>query len=268
MEIWLSYGLLGIFVGLVAGLFGIGGGVLMVPALFLTLQKQGLPPEQSIFVATKTSLAIILFTSLSSAFSHHKKEPIDQKILFQIIVFIIIGTVFGTFFVEHINGKTLEILFAIYITLISIKMWIGFKVPAQSAPRTPSTALNIFVGIIIGFKSAILGIGGGTISIPYLSWQSVPMAQAVGLSASFGFVIALFGTITHILRGANINGLDGPLLGYIYIPALLGVLSMSLIFSRVGVHFAHKLPKDKLRKAFSLLLITLAIKTIYSLLVS
>jgi len=266
MEIWLSYGILGIFVGLVAGLFGIGGGILMVPALFLTLQKQGLSSEQAIFVATKTSLAIILFTSLFSAYSHHKKVPINSSILLQIIAFIIIGTIFGTFFVEHINGKTLEVLFAIYITLISIKMWLGFKVPTQGGSHSPSIALNIIVGLIIGFKSAILGIGGGTISIPYLSWQGVPMAQAVGLSASFGFVIALFGTLTHIFRGATIEGLNGPHLGYIYIPALLGVLSMSLIFSRVGVHFAHKLPTDKLRKAFSLLLISLAIKTVYSLL--
>lgn len=255
--------LLGIAVGTVAGLFGIGGGVLMVPSLFYSLKLSGLPDELAIYMATRTSLAIILFTSFFSAYSHHKHSPLLWSILKQLSVSVIIGTLFGIAIVSSLSGFWLEIIFVVYISLISLKMWFGFKVDGSSQDNGPSLITNSLVGFVIGLKSAILGIGGGTISIPYLSWQKVPMKKAVGISAALGFIIALFGTAYGLIKGFTHPSLPEYSLGAIFLPGLLGVTSTSIIMARFSSKYAHKLPQAKLRRAFALILIVVAIKSIY-----
>lgn len=261
MDSWLLFILLGTFVGTVSGLFGIGGGVIMVPALLFSMKKLGVSTEYAILMATRTSLGVILFTSLYSAWNHHKKTSLDLNILKQLVFFVIMGTAIGSFFVRSIPARTLEAILMVYVTLISLKMWFGFKIDENKTNET-SISGNLIVGNIIGLKSALLGIGGGTISVPYLTWRKVPIAQAVGISAALGFFIALTGTVSTLLSPMATDGLPEYTYGYIYFPGVLGVLTTSLFFARVGAHYAHRLPQERLRKAFALVLFTLAIKAI------
>ena len=259
MTSWLLFICLGVFVGGVSGLFGIGGGVIMVPALLFAVKKLGVSSEFAILMATRTSLAIILFTSSYSAYNHHKKNPLNKKILFELAAFVVLGTVLGTFVVRQIKAETLELILLVYVSLIGLKMWFGFKVTENRGPSAP-VWINFIVGNIIGIKSAILGIGGGTISIPYLTWRQVPMTQAIGISAAIGVVIAITGTISTLLKPMASSTLPDYTYGYIYVPGVVGVLCTSLIFARIGAHYAHKLPQEKLRKVFALVLIGLALK--------
>jgi uncharacterized membrane protein YfcA len=263
MTLWLLYMFLGIMVGTVAGLFGIGGGILMVPSLFFALKASAVPDDLAIFLATRTSLAIILFTSFFSALSHHKHSPLLWNILKQLSISVILGTLAGTYLVSSISGYWLEIIFMIYVTLIALKMWFGFKIGAASGQSSPSLATTTVVGFIIGLKSAILGIGGGTISIPYLTWQKIPMTKAVGLSAALGFIIALFGTSYSLVEGFVHPQLPEHTIGAIFLPGLLGVTSTSIIMAKVSSRYAHKLPQEKLRKAFAVILAIVAFKSIY-----
>lgn len=233
----------------------------MVPALLFAMKKLGVSSDYAILMATRTSLGIILFTSLYSAYNHHRKNPLNKDVLKQLLVFVIMGTALGSFFVRSIPPRTLEGLLMVYVTLISLKMWFGFKLDEDKASKTTLWG-NFIVGNIIGLKSAFLGIGGGTISVPYLTWKRVPMTQAVGISAALGFFIALTSTVTTLLNPMTTSALPPYTYGYIYVPAVLGVLTTSLAFARLGAHYAHKLPQEKLRKAFALVLFILAIKAI------
>jgi uncharacterized membrane protein YfcA len=261
MDSWLLFIVLGTFVGTVSGLFGIGGGVIMVPALLFAMKKLGVHSDYAILMATRTSLGVILFTSLYSAYNHHKKTPLNEEILKQLLIFVIMGTAIGSFFVRSIPARMLEGLLMVYVTLISLKMWFGFKLDEDKLSKT-SLWGNLFVGNIIGLKSALLGIGGGTISVPYLTWKKVPITQAVGISAALGFFIALTSTVTTLINPMTSTTLPPYTYGYIYLPGVLGVLTTSLIFARLGAHYAHKLPQEKLRKAFALVLFILAVKAI------
>lgn len=259
MEIWFFFGVIGIFTGLASGLFGIGGGVIMVPVLFYSLTHLNFPPDLIMLVSTKTSLAVILFTSFYSAYNHHKTLPLNFSILKNLSLFVVIGTLLGNVLVTYIQPKTLELLFMIYISVISLKMWFGFKNP--KAKGKASLLLNTIVGTIIGMKSAILGIGGGTISIPYLTYRGIDIKEAAGISAGIGVIIASMATLSNLIYGyLNPIPLPDYTFGYIYFPGVLGILSMSLVFSKIGVRLSHQLPQDKLRKVFALMLFILAVK--------
>ena len=251
--------------GTLAGIFGIGGGLITVPITFYVLQTMGVPHETAILMAIKTSLAIIIFTSTLSAYSHNKISSIAWKIVKELGPAIIVGTIFGSLLSVYLPAKALEIIFTIYVTLVSLKMWFGFSV-TPSEDQSPATGLNYLVGCIIGIKSAILGIGGGTISIPYLSWQGVPIHKAVGVSACIGFIIAITGTITGLFQSTQSHQIPHDSLGFIYLPALIGVGATGLIFARVGSKLSYKLPQHKMRKGFALFLFVIALKSITRLL--
>lgn len=259
---WILFGSIGILVGLASGLFGIGGGVIMVPAIFYTLELMNISPDQSIFIATKTSLAVILFTSLYSAYNHNKMKPLNYSILRSLAAFVVLGTILGGFLVTMLDAKSLKILFMVYISLVALKMWFGFKNPKSSDDLPPIWA-NIVVGAVIGMKSAILGIGGGTISIPYLTYRGVKIKEAAGISAALGFIIALIATTTNIINGFLSSAvMPRNTFGLIYIPGVFSILCTSLLFSKIGVKLSHKLPQEKLRKVFALFLMGIAMKNI------
>lgn len=261
MNSWLIFSMVGVFVGTLAGLFGIGGGLITVPITFYVLQSIGVEHETAILMAIKSSLAIIIFTSTFSVYSHNKISPVAWKIVRQLGPGVIAGTVLGSLLAVYLPAIALEIIFTIYATLVSLKMWFGFSVePSQD--KEPSATLNYVVGGIIGIKSAILGIGGGTISIPYLSWQGVPIHKAVGVSASIGFIIAVSGTITGLMQSTAKYTPPPHSLGFIYLPALIGVASTGLIFTKVGSKLSYKLPQKKMQKAFGAFLFIIALKSL------
>ncbi len=263
MSDWFIFIPLGAFVGLLSGLFGIGGGVVMVPALIILLQKIGISEDQTIVIASRTSLAVILFTSLAAACFHHKKQSIIGSHFKELILFVITGTILGAFLVHMISPQYLKLFLMIYIFFIGLKMWFGFKPKKSTQKHKGSHLLNFIVGNIIGLKSSLLGIGGGTITIPYLVWQNVSMQKAAGISAAIGFIIALTGTSTELIQASRDIFAKERFVGSIYLPALLGILSTSILFSRLGTKLNHHLPQAKMRKGFALLLLALSAKNLY-----
>lgn len=262
MNSWLIFSIVGVFVGTLAGLFGIGGGLITVPIIFYILSEQlRISHPTAVLMAIKTSLAIIIFTSTLSVYSHNKISRIAWNIVKELAPGVLIGTMLGSLLSTYIPAIALEIMFTTYVCLVAMKMWFGFNVQS-SENSAPSSKLNYFVGGIIGIKSAILGIGGGTITIPYLSWQGVPIHKSVGVSASVGFVIAVSATVTAFFQSTSEFDLPEYSLGFIYLPALLCVSTTGLLFTRIGSKLSYRLPQQKMRKAFALFLMIIAIKSI------
>ena len=264
MNTWLIFSLVGVFVGTLAGLFGIGSGLITVPITFYILKNMGVEHSTAILMAIKTSLAIIIFTSTLSVYSHNKINKIAWKIVFELGPGVILGVIAGSFLSFYLKASTLEIIFTVYVTLVSLKMWFGFSVDAVEG-KAPATWLNYVVGCIIGIKSAVLGIGGGTISIPYLSWQGVPIHKAVGVSTCIGFIIAVSGTITGLLQPLGGHVPPPNSLGLIYLPGVIGVAITGIVFARVGSKFSYKLPQKTMRKGFAIFLFIIAAKSISNL---
>tara|TARA_R110002072_G_scaffold1989_2_gene16368 strand:- start:83062 stop:83856 length:795 start_codon:yes stop_codon:yes gene_type:complete len=251
---------LGIFAGMLSGVFGIGGGLVIVPTLLFCFKLLNFPEEYVMHMAIGTSLSIILVTVTNSMYGHHLNKNVDWKIVRKIFTSIVIGAFVGGFVSKQLAAHTLEIIFSIYVVLVSAKMFADIKVERDLKPT--SNILYSAVGFIIGFKSTILGIGGGTISIPFLAWRGLPMKKAVGVSASLGIPIALAGATSYIYNGYANPALPEYSLGFIYLPALFGVVLTSSYFARVGAKLSHKLPQQKLKKAFAFFLLIVAIRMI------
>ncbi|EQC50165.1 sulfite exporter TauE/SafE [Bacteriovorax sp. BSW11_IV] len=255
---------LGIFAGTLSGLFGIGGGIVIVPTLVFCFKAMNFPDSMIMHMALGTSLATIFFTALNSVYAHHKKNNVSWNLVLKLGIGIVIGTASGGFLSHILSAKTLAIIFACYISFVSMKMWFGLN--SEGVRRSVPLLVYNCVGFIIGFKSALLGIGGGTISIPFLTYSGEPMKKAVGVSAALGLPIAFVGAITYAMNGQSVAGLPEHSFGFIYVPALVGIVLTSSIFARFGAALSHKLPQDKMRKGFALFLMVVAIKTIISFL--
>lgn len=253
---------LGAIAGLLSGIFGIGGGLVIVPTLLFCFKYLGISPEVAIHMAIGTSLAIILITASNSVYGHHSRGSVDWNVFKKIFISLVIGTILGSLISNLLSAKVLEIIFSIYLVLVSIKMFFDVKVKDQEEKETKNILFKT-VGFIIGFKSAILGIGGGTISIPFLTWRGFSMQKAVGVSAALGLPIALFGSLSQIYNGYNTIGLPDYSLGYLYLPAFLGVISTSSFTAHLGAKLSHSLPQDKTKKAFSFFLLIVAFKIIF-----
>ncbi|OIQ16141.1 MAG: hypothetical protein BM556_15900 [Bacteriovorax sp. MedPE-SWde] len=261
---YLIYLLLGIFAGTLSGLFGIGGGLVIVPTLLFCFKyTSAIPNDLAVYMAIGTSLAIILVTVSNSTYRHYKKGGVDKAIVLKLIIPIMIGTAIGAQFSNTLSPRTLEIIFGVYVTLVSLKMLFDKKIEGEM--KKTSLLLYSLVGFVIGFKSAILGIGGGTISIPFLSWRGVAMKKAVGVSASLGIPIALIGSTSYILSGMKVESLPEMSLGYVYLPGFFGVVLTSAYFTKIGAKLSHSLPQERMKKIFVIFLFIVAFKTFYSL---
>ncbi|WP_417335781.1 sulfite exporter TauE/SafE family protein [Halobacteriovorax marinus] len=255
------YLFLGVFAGTLSGLFGIGGGLVIVPTLLFCFKYLGFSPEIAIHMAIGTSLSIIVVTATNSVYGHQKRKGIDWQVFKKIFFPLIIGTYFGGMISSKLSASFLEIVFSVYVVLVSIKMFLDVKV--DKVQKETSLILYSFVGALIGFKSAILGIGGGTISIPFLSWRGFSMKKAVGVSAALGLPISIVGSISYIVSGLKVQGLPEHSLGYIYLPAFIGVIITSSFFAHIGAKLSHKLPQQKMKKGFAIFLSIVAIKMIF-----
>jgi len=254
---------IGIVAGILAGLFGIGGGLILVPSIIICLKLLKTPDEILMHMALGTSLSCIFINSIISAWNHNKRSKINWKIFNKLIVGIVIGVLFGGKIASLLSSKTLEIFFASFLTIITVKMWLALKVEPKS--RNIPSPLYFTVGGIIGFKSAVLGLGGGTISIPFLTWAGRPMKEAVSVSAFIGIPIALLGSLSYITNGLSSSMLPKYSLGFVYLPAVFGIVSTSFIFIKIGAHFSHSLAQNKLHKLFSSFLTIVLVKTIYDI---
>ncbi len=256
----IGYLVLGIFVGFLSGIFGIGGGVVLVPILVLVLETIGTNPEVVMHLALGTSLSCIFVNSLNAVATHRKNNNLDTQIFKKLIIGIIPGSILGSFIAGILSSHTLEVIFAIFLTFVIINMGLKSLKRKEQEKRNLPILLYAFVGLVIGMKSAILGVGGGTISIPFLTWTGEKMKKAVGVSASIGLPISFFGMLTYIFNGLGNRDLPAYSLGYVFVPAFLGIACTSWYFARLGANISNNISHKKLTWAFIVFLIVITAK--------
>lgn len=256
----ISYLLLGAGAGLIAGLFGVGGGLIIVPALVFSFSLQGVSSVVLTQMAIGTSLATIVFTSLSSIKTHHSKAAIDWPLVKQLTIGIIIGAMMGSYVADLLPGDILQLIIGCYAFLVAIQM--GFDLKPKAAKSLPTGVGLNAVGGCIGAISALFGIGGGSLTVPYLAWCNVDMRRAVATSAACGLPIAIAGFVSYMFTGWHNEQLPEYSAGYVYLPALFGIIITSTYFAKIGAKLAHTLPSLVLKRCFALLLIAVGIKFI------
>lgn len=257
MTYWLLYVLTGCVAGLFAGLFGLGGGVIVVPILTFLYTSQQMPDAYILHMALGTSLASIMFTSLSSMRAHNSRGAVDWPIALKIAPGILAGAFSGSWLASQIATRQLKLFFIIFLFYIAV------RIIRNVAPvvRKPYTSGGIFgVGALIGAVSSLVGIGGGTMSVPFLLRCGASLHGAIGTSSAIGFPIALAGTIGYALNGSGIADLPAYTLGFIYLPALLFVALASVTTAPLGAKLAHKLPVARLKLIFAALLFVMGLK--------
>ncbi|MEH6470674.1 MAG: sulfite exporter TauE/SafE family protein [Halopseudomonas sp.] len=258
----LSYLVLGACAGLVAGLFGIGGGLIIVPVLVFSFGLQGMPPEVLTHVAVGTSLATIVVTSLSSVRTHHFKQGVRWELFKPLAVGIVIGAIVGVKTAGQLSGPMLQFLIGCFAIIIAAQMGFGLK-PKPHRDVPGPVGLGV-VGGFIGAGSALFGIGGGSMTTPYLSWCNVRIQQAIGTSAACGLPIAVTGALVNMQEGWDHPALMEWSLGYVYLPAFIGIVLTSAWFARYGARLAHVLPERVLKRAFAIFLLLVGIRFLMS----
>ncbi len=249
--------------GVLAGLLGIGGGMVMVPFLVMVFDREGVAPEREVQMALATSLTTILFTSLSSVRAHHRRGAVQWRLVRLLAPGIVLGSMLGARVVGYLPGQLLAGIFGVFISWTAFKMLRGGKKADTVATGTlPGPAGLMGAGGMIGVLSALLGAGGGFITVPYLSNRGVPFTQAIATSAACGFPIALAGSVGYMVLGWW-QGMPGGGFAYINVQALLTIVPMSMLFAPVGASLAHRLPVARLKQAFSVLLLSLASYMLY-----
>ncbi|GKT09980.1 sulfite exporter TauE/SafE family protein [Desulforhabdus sp. TSK] len=267
LTVILLYVALGLIAGVLAGLLGIGGGLVIVPMLVFALTWQKVPHEFIMHLALGTSMASIIFTSVSSFWAHHKRGAVRWVIVQRIVPGILLGTFLGTCVAARLSTNFLKGFFVIFLYYVAVQMLTDRK--PKPSREIPGNLGMIGVGSVIGAVSSLVGIGGGTLSVPFMMWCNVPVHVAIGTSAAIGFPIAIAGTAGFIYNGLQSVGLPGypPYsLGYVYLPALAGIVVTSVLTAPLGVRLAHSLPVPKLKRVFAILLLVVATRMLISLL--
>ncbi|AKJ29939.1 sulfite exporter TauE/SafE family protein [Caldimonas brevitalea] len=264
IEWWLVAELLvlGGCTGFLAGLLGIGGGMLMVPFMTLILSHRGVPADMSVKMAIATSMATILFTSISSVRAHHKRGAVRWDLVRGLAPGIVLGGLLaGAGMFALLKGQSLALIFAVFVGFSATQMLLDKK-PAPTR-QMPGAVGRTAAGGGIGFISGLVGAGGGFISVPFMTWCNVPIHNAVATSAALGFPIALANTVGYVAGGW---GLPSPLpgaVGYLYLPALLVIASSSVLFAPLGARTAHAMNVKQLKRAFACVLYLLAAYMLY-----
>ncbi|WP_290699828.1 sulfite exporter TauE/SafE family protein [Amphritea sp.] len=262
IELIVSFLALGAVVGFLAGLLGIGGGLVMVPALTSLFIWQGIPLEQVVHLALGTSMASIVVTSISSMRAHHKKGGVLWDVVRLIAPGIVVGAFLATFLAAVLSSKVLGIFFSCFLVYASTQMFLNMK-PKPTRILPGRTGL-LAAGSIIGSVSALVSIGGGTLTVPFLSWHNIDVKKAIGTSAAIGLPISVAGTIGYLVNGLSVDLNIDYVFGFIYLPGVVLISMMSFLTASLGAHVAHLLPVPVLKKVFAVLLLGLAIKMISS----
>ena len=261
---WLTYPLLGVFAGFVAGLFGVGGGLTIVPLLFMLFTAQDFPVEHSMHLALGTSMATIVLTSIASMRAHHSHGAVRWDIVKSFAPGLVVGTLSGSFIATWVPTRPLAMVFTAIVYYASLQMMLDFKPKPHS--QLPGTFGMVVAGTLIGVVSSLVAAGGGFLTIPFMVFCNVVIHQAVGTSSALGFPIAVAGTVGYIISGLKTSGLPEFSLGYVYMPAFIGVVAVSFLMAPVGARLAHSLPVKQLKRAFGGFLALLASKMLHGLL--
>ncbi|MDA0129749.1 sulfite exporter TauE/SafE family protein [Vibrio sp. MarTm2] len=248
--------LLGSVVGIMAGLLGIGGGLIVVPALMFLLPMAGIDANIAMQMALATSLASIIVTSGSSAYNHFKLGNVDMFVVKWLMPGVVIGGFLGANVAEWVPSQYLPKVFGVIVLCLSIQML--FSIRGKTQRSMPNSSVTMAIGAGIGIVSSLAGIGGGSLSVPFLNRHGIEMRKAVGSSSVCGCFIALSGMLGFILHGYKAEVLPAYSLGYVYLPALVGITATSMITTRFGARLASTMPTVRLKKIFALFLIFVA----------
>lgn len=253
---------LGSVVGFLAGLTGVGGGMLLVPFLTYFLGQLGMPVSIVVHMAIGTSLATIAFTSLSSLRAHHSHGAVDWKIVRLLVPGLLIGALCGPWLGKQIPGNALGILFACFLVFSGSQMLRRPSV-ASAVHDLPGAAGMLGMGLLIGTLSGVVGAGGAFVSVPFMTRCKVSIHRAVATSAALGFPIALAGTLANVLVAWNLPGLPKGAMGFVYAPALIAIVSASVLVAPLGARIAHGLAVATLRRYFAFVIFALALYMAY-----
>lgn len=258
IQIIITYLGVGAFAGVLAGLLGVGGGIIIVPALAWSFHLQGMEDAVIMHLAIGTSHATIIVTSLSSVRAHHRRQAVLWPVFWRLTPGIILGAFLGVAIADAMPGATLQIVFGVFVLLVSIQMGFGAKPAPQR--ELPGAGGMLAAGGIIGTLSAIVGIGGGSLTVPLLTWCNTSIRNAVATSSACGLPIAVSSATGFIVAGLHKSGLPAWSLGYVYGPALLGIITASMFFAPVGARLAHTLPVVVLKRIFAGFLALVGVK--------
>ena len=249
-------------VGFVAGLFGIGGGLITVPFLYYIFGNLGIDQTYIMHLAVGTSFAIIIPTSLVSVLTHHKFDAVDFNIVKSYGIFVVIGVIVGTIFAATLKTKSLVLFFSIVILFLGIYLLL-IKEKEQNIISEMKLYLKIMLGSIVGFISAIMGIGGAVMNVPILKFFGYTINKAIGSAAAIGFLIALFGATGFLISGSYLNTNLPLSIGFLNVPAFLIFIPITTFMARLGARTVHKIDKNKISKFFGIFLLIVASKFFY-----
>ena len=249
-------------VGFVAGLFGIGGGLITVPFLYYIFNSLGVDQQYLMHLAVGTSFAIIIPTSTVSVLTHHKFKAVDFEIVKNYGLFVVIGVVLGTIFAASLKTKTLILFFSIVILLLSIYLLL-LKEKEKTIIIPIKLHLKIILGTIVGFISAPMGIGGAIMNVPILKFFGYSINRAIGSAAAIGFLISVFGAIGFLISGSYLKTNIPLSVGFLNIPAFLIFIPITTFMARIGARTVHKIDKNKISKIFGIFLLIVAGKFLY-----
>lgn len=261
LALWIPYAICGIFAGMLAGLLGIGGGLIVVPFLIIFLPTIGVNPAHVMKIAIGTSLAVIAITATASVTTHHRHQAVLWPLFSQLLPGIILGAILGTTFAIYLPGTVLQRLFGIFVIVTAYLMASNF----QTSPSTnlPGPSGLRCVGIILGCISSVLGTAGGIFVVPYLTYHRVPIHHAAATAAACGLPVAITGAISFMIMGSPTQTSLAWSTGYIYWPAFLGIASLTVFVAPIFAKLSHRLPAQKLKKIFALFLLVTAAKMLF-----
>ena len=249
-------------VGFVAGLFGIGGGLITVPFLFYIFNSLGIDQEYVMHLAVGTSFAIIIPTSAVSVITHRKFKAVDFDVVKSYGIFVVLGVIFGALFAATLKTKTLVLFFAIVIFLLSIYLLL-LKEGERNVTLKIKLHLKVILGFIVGFISAPMGIGGAIMNVPILKFFGYSINRAIGSAAAIGFLIALFGALGFLFTGSYLKTNIPLSIGFLNVPAFLIFIPITTFMARIGAHTVHTINKKKISKYFGFFLLIIASKFLY-----
>lgn len=260
----LTLALIGALAGVMAGLLGIGGGALIVPVLVIVFEAQKIDPSIMMQAALGTSMATIVFTALSSVLAHQRRRAVNWTVFRQITPGIVIGGLIGAAIADHLASRTLHVMFVVFMFALALQMSRG-TMATTARGRLPGIAGMTVTGTIIGTASAIFGIGGGSMSVPFMTWCSVPVRQAIATSAAIGLPIALSSTAGYIIAGLHDPRMPPLSVGYVVLPAFAGIVIASMLAAPFGARLAHRLSEKTLRRIFALFVAVLGVRMFWTL---
>ena len=244
----------GAVAGIMAGLFGVGGGLIIVPALAWLLPRQGVEAGVVMQLAIGTSLAVIAATSVSSTLAHHRRSGVLWPVLLRLTPGLMAGAIAGGFVADVLSGGALKKIVGIGALLVSVQMLFDLKPETPREPRPPGSIELLGAGSVIGALAALIGIGGGSLTVPYLSLRGIGMREAVGTAAAAGMPIAWAGAAGFMLAGHGQTGLPAWTIGYVSLGGFAGIAAASVLTAPLGARLAHTLPPKTLKRAFALML--------------